>query len=94
MTPYQTLHRSPLRSEAEARARIELRRDLAILRNLADRLERGAQGNIHASVNPARNKFGHQQSGEAHAIRRRLLHLDPVTELPRQFLDDLSKAGN
>ncbi len=64
----------PLRSEAEARRD----RHVSNLNRLATRLDRDAPGNIHASADQRRNRFGYQLADEASAIRWALQQIEQV----------------
>ncbi len=71
-SPY--LNQEP-RSEATARRD----RHISNLNRLATRLDRDAPGNIHASADQRRNRFGYQLADEASAIRWALQQIEQVT---------------
>ncbi len=69
------------------------RRHLARLRDMARRLDKGAQGNINAPADQRRNKFGYQQEDDAFTIRWALREIDPITEDTRQALAEIASAA-
>ncbi len=77
---------------AEHEAALWRRRHLAVLRKLAERLDRDSQGNVHVTADPKRNRYGYTQRDQAFAIRWALRQLAPETECVRQTLDALSGA--
>jgi hypothetical protein len=79
-------------TDTEVQADLDRRRHMANLRRLATRLDRDAATNSNMTCDPKRNRWGHQLADEAFAIRWALLQLDPMTEGPRQILDEIVKV--
>ena len=84
-----TLSAIDTRTDAEARADLTRRRNLHHLREAADAYEYQAS----ISKNGGSVSNAHKFKDRVHAIRWALRELDPLTEGPRQVLDDMAKAA-